>query len=731
VESYFAGEHVALFTPPSSGRKVVRDALAMHAVLAQGASVLYLCRDTAEAERSHALFRARSENAHWRWNVPSLVLSGREQLDLDRVQPSIVFASFADVHQKLLGDCGRYRFFLRSLGLVAVTGVESYQGPSADHLAYLLSRLRRVSREAAGPAALVAAKGRSVPSSSRGPRLLLLADPVSPDVAKLAERVAAQRVTLVGEELDGAPLAPMRHVWLTRADGSPPPVEEAAAALERLGVPWIALGLEEQLGHASEKRKVEPRKAQAVLVRADAASVAQLPLMLRHVGCEAKTEAPVVAFWMGMPDPLSRLLPGAKGSGLADRLLAPRLVVGGGSEQVARDHARCAVVEVEWPADELDAAFGSPAVKAALDSLPTVARVERCEVDPDAGEVHRRDFVRARRAQPHGELTPGMVGKALAIEDRATGSPVAFVPADRALAAAFPERILHRDGRRYRVLPIADQERRDRGVLWAELETREVFAVPVKRVELEMLPDRRRVQTDSRTMDGAPGLRAGGERRAAARRALAGREFSLTWPRVRIRERIEGFRNVQRGAVTDAALYPEIIDGVHEGRAAVLAFPAQAGWNVPASALHAIVHLFRVCLPAVLQAGPDDLDVMDLSYGGDPAIALVDLHPGGGGYAESVTLESVRALAALSLAVVRGCSCRKVGGCPTCVQIPECHSGFGDLGERTPSRKEAERVLCELIDPALLKAGDAVKYVDEGEGGGARDGALQSQGSKS
>ncbi|MGC4117060.1 MAG: DUF1998 domain-containing protein [Myxococcales bacterium] len=170
---------------------------------------------------------------------------------------------------------------------------------------------------------------------------------------------------------------------------------------------------------------------------------------------------------------------------------------------------------------------------------------------------------------------------------------------------------------------------------------------------------------------------------------------------------------MQQGAVTDAALYPEVIDGVHEGRAAVLAFPAQAGWNVPQSALHAIVHLFRVCLPAVLRAGPDDLEVMDLSYGGEPAIALVDLHPGGGGFAEAVTLEAVRALASLSLAIVRGCTCRKPGGCPTCVQIPECHSGFGDLGARTPSRKEAERVLCELLDPALLKAGDAVVYEDD------------------
>jgi ATP-dependent helicase YprA (DUF1998 family) len=162
--------------------------------------------------------------------------------------------------------------------------------------------------------------------------------------------------------------------------------------------------------------------------------------------------------------------------------------------------------------------------------------------------------------------------------------------------------------------------------------------------------------------------------------------------------------------VTDAALYPEVIDGVHEGRAAVLAFPLQAGWSVPPSALHALVHLFRAALPAVLTAGPDDLDVLDLTYGGDPAIAFVDLHPGGGGYAEAVSLDAVRSLATLALAIVRGCACRKVTGCPNCVLIPECKSGFGDLGERAPSRKEAERVLCELLDPKLLNAGDAVRY---------------------
>ncbi len=691
VEAYFAGEHVALFTPHSSGRKVVRDALAMHAVLAEGASVLYLCRDDAEAERAHQLFRSRSESAHWRWNVPSLVLGGREVLDLDRVQPVILFASWEQVHDRLLAEAHRYRFFLRSLELVAVTHVERYQGPGTDHLIYLFARLRQAVRHAAGPSAQARA-GRAQP------RLLLLADPVGPDVAKLAEKVAAQRLVLVGEELDGAPVAAARHVWLTRADGSVPTAAEAAQALERLGVPWLAIGLDDQLGRPAPK--ADPRRVQAVLVRADAPEVGNLPLRLRHYGCEAGTEAPVAMLWLGQPDPLSRLLPGARGGPLVQRLAPPRLVLGGASARVARDHARCAIVEADWPLADLEAVFGAGPVQAALEQVPQVTRESRCEVDVAAGEVRRREYVRGRRATPHGEVTLGVVGEAVAVEDRSTGTVVAHVPSERALAAAFPERVLTHEGRRYRLLPIAEQERREQGVLFSEVEARDVRTVPVRRLELELLPDRRRIQSD------APA----GERRAVARRAFAGREFSLTWPRVLIRERIEGFRNIQGGVVADAGLFPEVIDGSHEGRAVVLGFPASSGWTVGPAALHALVHLFRSVLPAVVRAGPDDLDVVDLTYGGDPAVAIVDLHPGGGGYAEAISLEAIRSLATLSLAIVRGCSCRDPRGCPHCVAVPDCRSGFGDLGERTASRMEAERVLCELLDLGLVRAGDAVQY---------------------
>ena len=61
-------------------------------------------------------------------------------------------------------------------------------------------------------------------------------------------------------------------------------------------------------------------------------------------------------------------------------------------------------------------------------------------------------------------------------------------------------------------------------------------------------------------------------------------------------------------------------------------------------------------------------------------LAFVDLHPGGGGYAEAIDLDALRLLARLALAVVRGCGCRKAGGCEHCVKIAECRSGSGGPG---------------------------------------------------
>ncbi len=698
VGAFLRGANVLLCTPPGSGRAAIRDALAMHAALAEGVSVLFVCRSAEEAEADWRAFRARSEKAHWRWNVPALVLSGREGLDLDRVQPSIVFASWDDVHARLLPGASRFGFFLRSLRLVAVSGLERYQGPSADHLAYLLARLRRVCAEAAGPASLA--------SKASGPRLLAIADPVGPDVVRLAERVAAEQVVVVGEESDGAPAVAMRHVWLTRPDGSSPAVDEIARELERTRTPWCAVGLEAELG--ARGAGTDPRDARALVVRAEARSVAQLPLMLRHYGSASGAGSAVVAFWLVGEDPLSRRLPGA-GKALREGFRPPRLVIGSGSQRLARDHAACAVAEAEWPVVELEAAFGAEPAREALEALkregPVVVE-RRPRIDADSSDVEHREVARAHKARPHKRLTMGIVGQALRVEDRSTGRVVLSVSAERALAAAFPERIIESGARRYRMLPVAEQRRREEGVLWAESETRAIATVPVRRIELEPQPERRHGERRQAERESS-----GTDRRTPARRALAGLEFSLSYPRARIRERIEGFRTVRERAVADAGSFPEVIDGVHEGRAAILGFPGASGWEVTPAGLHALAHLFRAALPAVLQAGPDDLDVADLSVGDEPSIAFVDLHPGGGGYAEAVSLDAVRALAKLSLAVVRGCGCRKSGGCPDCVRVPQCHArSMG--GEKAPSRREAERLLCQLLDPALIASGDAVVYED-------------------
>jgi hypothetical protein len=696
IEAFLGGANVLLCTPPASGRGALRDSLAMHAVLAEGVSVLFLCKTADEAEAADKAFRERARSAHWRWNVPSMVLSGREQLDLDRVQPSIVFASWDDLHARLLPEPGRFDFFLRSLRMVAIPHLERYVGPAADHLSFLLSRLRQASAQASG--VVVAGEG-----AARQMRLLMVADPVSPDVVRLAERVASGPVTAIGEAEDGSPCVELRHVWLTRHEGSSPSAEEVAAELRRARIPFGAIGLETELG--PESAVFKPRKVRAALVRASAARAAQLPLLMRHFG-SASGASEVIVFWLGAEDPLSRLLPGAAGKPLLEQLRAPRLVVSTGSRKVACDQACCALAEAEWPLDRLEGVFGAEPAHEALELLrrdgPVVVE-RKPRLDADNAEVGRQEAARARKSRPHKKVTLGIVGRAVRIEDRTTSKQIGAVSAERALAAGFPERILERGGRRYRMLPIAAQEKREDGVLWAEAEMRPISTVPVRRIELEPAVERR-------SADRGPAN--GTERRAPSRRALAGLEFTLAWPRVRIRERIEGFRSIRAGEAIDAGSFPEIIDGAHEGRAAILGFPQAAGWAVTPAGLHALAHLFRVALPAVLQAGPDDLDVADLSWGEELAIAFVDLHPGGGGYAEAITLDAVRTLAKLSLAIVRGCSCRKAGGCPACVRWADCRSASTG-GERAPSRKEAERLLCELLDRALLESGDAVKYEDD------------------
>jgi hypothetical protein len=197
--------------------------------------------------------------------------------------------------------------------------------------------------------------------------------------------------------------------------------------------------------------------------------------------------------------------------------------------------------------------------------------------------------------------------------------------------------------------------------------------------------DRRRGdQAPEGQSGGAPGAtgneRSGADRRADPLRSLGGAQFTLAHMPVEVSEEVLGLRrHLPDGTERDTALYPSPIAVRYATRAAVLGLPPQSFGEIDEPTLHAIAHLFRTTLPPFLHHSEHDLEVEWLgSFGpsGAPALAFVDAHPGGTGFAEAVTVDVVRQLVRWSLAIVRRCpaGCKEPQGCPRCLRIQRCHA---------------------------------------------------------
>nr|WP_240807930.1 Zn-binding domain-containing protein [Polyangium spumosum] len=121
----------------------------------------------------------------------------------------------------------------------------------------------------------------------------------------------------------------------------------------------------------------------------------------------------------------------------------------------------------------------------------------------------------------------------------------------------------------------------------------------------------------------------------------------------------------------------------HATKAAVLALPEASFGPIGEGTLHALVHLFRVTLPAFVWCREEDLLIVRVARFGateTPAIVFVDAHPGGVGFSEAVTLDVLRVVCGFSLAIVERCPsrCAAPDGCPSCLQIPQCHAAPGE-----------------------------------------------------
>ena len=306
-----------------------------------------------------------------------------------------------------------------------------------------------------------------------------------------------------------------------------------------------------------------------------------------------------------------------------------------------------------------------------------LARTVHTAVDPQTGE--RREVLRVSAAgEAHPALCFDVAAEPAWLVNRHTGEVLYGVERARMLSAAYPGRIFVFRGGRYVVKPASEQDGLASGRVACEREERLLVTSPVR--EVSVTPIERRKETPQKGgREGEPA-----ERRAEPLQSLGGAQFLFERRLVDVEERSLGLhRHGPDGKPRDVTLYADPLVHRYATKAAVLALPEASFGAIGEGTLHALVHLFRVTLPAFVWCREEDLLIVRAARFGPaatPAIAFVDAHPGGVGFSEAVTLDVLRVVCGFSLAIVERCParCSAAEGCPSCLQIPQCHAAPGE-----------------------------------------------------
>ncbi len=377
----------------------------------------------------------------------------------------------------------------------------------------------------------------------------------------------------------------------------------------------------------------------------------------------------MVNVWIPDPDPMSRLL-GKHPEWLHPHGLHPMLTLGSSlvaapdNLDLAERHLRCAVAEAPLLRSDAVRDFPSRAVDRVVQpsSVPRVSVRRRRLLDPDGTLRHDEELSLASTATERGTtLASSTVGGVLV--DRADGETILRTDRERIACVAYPGRVLVADGRRYRVLMPDEQTDLATGRLLAEPERRRLITTRVRRLAVDV--------------SGAGNeLHLGG-----------GASVRFHQPRVTLSETVLGVRIAHEArAQADELSYEAPIEASYPTRAAMLHLP-----GATPEALHALEHLARATLPAFVRHGEADLDVT-WRGGEDPALAVVDRHPGEVGFARAVSSEVMRHVLYWSREIALACECQE-DGCPHCV-LGTC------LSPRDEARPSKRAVLA-LLDGVL------------------------------
>ena len=716
ARAFTARGSVLLCTPPDSGRALVTDALVLQAVLADAESVLYLAPDAERARAARARFDARAEATHWKWNIAAADLTDAAGAALSgRSQPTLVFADPEAVHRELCARQERWQTFLAGLGALVLPDLHEHGGVRAAHLAHVLQRLYRAMHRAraatGGRRVLAAAEPRGAA------RVLVTADPGFADLLRFAQRVVGGVLERIGPEHDTAP-RPRQTAHVVAMEDAP----GAAGALvlrdaaRARGLRVALHGYDDVLAAAELDPHGDIADAEVIVARLSPARAAALPVLARHLGGQAGQQPgahPVAVLWQPDPDPLSGQIaiqatvqPGGQpdirpGGQAAGALAFPALVSWPRAPEIERTHLLYTLAEGEVLEEELAQRFSRDVLGATLAALgeqgALVAREHRL-LDPHLGIVRTARGLRlAARDGVHDRVKRQALtvcGAPWPLVERATGAVVAVLEAARAPAAAYPRRVMIVGGRRLVVLGAEAQDQRAR-ILCEPMDER-VMTVPIRvldvaAVERRGMERRGMERQHARPPDGAaasppesaaaspPESAAASppqdsERRRGGMHSLGGAPFSFQHRDADIDETVLGVRRFDlRGHAVDSSVYDEPVRCRFRSRVAVLGFPARA---LTPEILHALVHGFRLCLPALLCHSNDDLEVAAMpAHGDEPgAIVFVDMHPGGGGFADAVDIEILGELVRRALALMRDCPAGCATGCPMCLHTWTCRA---------------------------------------------------------
>ena len=331
--------------------------------------------------------------------------------------------------------------------------------------------------------------------------------------------------------------------------------------------------------------------------------------------------------------------------------------------ELAERHLRCAVAEAPLLRSDAVRDFPVRAVERVTDAAaaPRVMARERRLLSRDGTSSQDVELSLSAPPAERGSTvaSSAATGKLL---DRADGEVILSTDAVRIASVAYPGRVFVVDGRRYRVLMPDEQTDIGGGVLLAEPERRRLLTSRVRSIELA-LPGR------------------GNELHLGA-----GASVRFHQPKVALKETVFGVRIAHEArARADELGYEAPIEVSYQTRVAALHLDGASD-----AALHALAHLTRAALPAFVRHGEEDLDV-GWQGGDDPALLVVDRHPGEVGFARAVSSEVVRHVLYWAREIALGCDCED--GCPRCVR----GTCLSPRGATTPSRRGVLALLDQVL----------------------------------